>query len=67
MFNPSPNGARFIIHGQDDKTIYADVDTTEKIDPLPDSDVEDDQNNSKSNKSAEWKQEFIVCNLHVLI
>ena len=53
MFNPSPNGARFIIHGQDDKTIYADVDTTQKIDPLPDSDVEDAQNNSKSNKTAE--------------
>ena len=53
MFNPSPNGARFIINGQEERTIYADVDTTQKIDPLPDSDVEDDQNNSKSNKTAE--------------
>lgn len=53
MFNPSSNGARFIIHGQDGKTIYADVDTTQKIDPLTDSDVEDDQNNSKSDKTAE--------------
>ena len=53
MLNPSSNGARFIIHGIDDKTMYADVDTTQKIDPLPDNDVEDDQNNSKSNKTAE--------------
>jgi hypothetical protein len=53
MFNPSPNGARFIIHGIDDKTMYADVDTTQKIDPLPDNAVEDDQNNSKSNKTTE--------------
>jgi len=67
MFNTSPNGARFIIHGLEERTIYADVDTAQKIDPLPDSDVEDDQNNSKSNKTAEWKQETIVCNLHVLI
>lgn len=53
MFNPSPNGARFIIHGLEERTIYADVDTTQKIDPLPDSDVEDDQNNSNSNKTVE--------------
>ena len=53
MFNSSPNGARFIIHGLEDKTMYAYVDTTQRIDPLPDSDVEDDQNNSKSNKTAE--------------
>jgi hypothetical protein len=53
MFNPSPNGSRFIIHGLEDKIIYADVDTTQKIDLLPDSDVEDDQNNSKANKTAE--------------
>jgi uncharacterized protein (DUF1330 family) len=53
MFNPAPNGARFIIHGPEYKTIYADVDTTQKIVLLPNSDVEDDQNNSKSNKNAE--------------
>jgi hypothetical protein len=53
MLNPSTNGARFIIHGIDDKTMYADVDTTQNIDPLPDNDVEGDQNNSKSNKTAE--------------
>ena len=52
MFNPSPNGARFIIHGLEDRTIYVDVDTTQKIDPLSDSDVEDDQNNCKSNSFA---------------
>jgi hypothetical protein len=48
MLNPSPNGARFIIHGLEERTMYADVDITQKIDQLPDSDVEDDQNNSKS-------------------
>ena len=53
MFNPSPNGAYFVIHGMEERTIYADVDTTQKIDPLLDSDVEDDQNNSKSNKTME--------------
>jgi hypothetical protein len=53
MFNPVPSGARFIIHGLQDKTMYADVDTRQKIDPLPDSDVEDDQNNSKSNMTSE--------------
>jgi hypothetical protein len=53
MFNPSTNGARFIMHGQEDKTIYADVDTTQKIDPLPDSDVEDDQNISNSNNTKD--------------
>ena len=53
MFNPSPIGARFIIHGIEERTISAAVDTTQKIDPLPDSDVEDDQNISKSNKTAE--------------
>jgi hypothetical protein len=53
MFNPSPSGARFIIHGLEDKIMYADVDTTQKIDPLPNSDVEDVQNNSKSNMTSE--------------
>ena len=53
MFNTSPSGARFIIRGIEERTMYADVDTTQKIDPLPDSDVEDDQNNSKSSKTAE--------------
>jgi hypothetical protein len=41
VFNPIPNGSKFIIHGLEDKTIYAKVDTTQKIDPLPESDEED--------------------------
>jgi leucyl-tRNA synthetase len=41
VFNPLPNGSKFIIHRLEDKTIYAEVDTTEKIDPLPESDEED--------------------------
>ena len=56
MFNPSHSGARFIIPGQEDKTMYADVDTTQKIDPLPNSDVEDDQNISNSNNTKDWKK-----------
>jgi hypothetical protein len=38
VFNPLPNGSKFIIHGVEDKTIYAEVATTQKIDPLPESD-----------------------------
>ena len=44
VFNPLPNGSKFIIHGVEDKTIYAEVDTTQKIDPLPESDDEDKGN-----------------------
>jgi hypothetical protein len=44
VFNPLPNGSRFIIHGIEDKTSYAEVDTTQKIDPLPESDNEDKGN-----------------------
>jgi hypothetical protein len=44
VFNPLPNGSKFIIHGVEDKTIYAEVDTTQKIDPLPESDEEDKGN-----------------------
>ncbi|XP_071172067.1 uncharacterized protein [Mytilus edulis] len=43
--NPSPNGPKFI-HGIDDRTIYAMVDTTQKIDPLPDSDEENEDEKS---------------------
>jgi hypothetical protein len=44
VFNPLPNGSKFIIHGVEDKTIYAEVDTTQNIDPLPESDDEDKEN-----------------------
>jgi hypothetical protein len=37
VFNPLPNGSKLIIHGVEDKTIYAEVDTMQKIDPLPES------------------------------
>lgn len=41
VFNPLPNGSTFIIRGLDDRTIYAEVDTTQVIAPLPESDDED--------------------------
>ena len=41
VFHPLPNGSKFIIHDLEDKTIYAEIDTTLKIDPLPESDEED--------------------------
>lgn len=50
VFNPVSNGAKFVIHGDDNRTIYAVVDTTQKIDPLPDSDEEDDEPRSDPGK-----------------
>jgi hypothetical protein len=44
VFNTLPNDSRFIIHGHNDKTMYAEVDTTQKIYPLPESDEEDKGN-----------------------
>ena len=44
VFNPLPNGSKCIIHGVEDNSIYAEVDTTQKIDPLPESDEEDKGN-----------------------
>ena len=44
VFNPLPNGSKYVIHGLEDKTIYAEVDTTQNIDPLPESDDEDKGN-----------------------
>ena len=49
VFNPLPNGSKFIIHGVEDKTIYAEVDTTQKIDSLPESD--EDKGNETWNVS----------------
>lgn len=46
VFNPLPNGAKLIIHGLDDRIIYAVVDTAQKIDPLPEND--DEEANSRS-------------------
>ena len=43
MFNPLPNGTKSIIHGED-KTIYAEVDTTQTIDPILESDDKDKGN-----------------------
>ncbi|XP_052804780.1 hemicentin-1-like isoform X2 [Mya arenaria] len=39
--NPPKGQKRLVIHGIDDMTVYADVDLTKKVDPLPDSDGED--------------------------
>jgi hypothetical protein len=44
VFNPLPIGSKFIIHGVEDQTIYAEVDTTQNIDLLPESDNEDKGN-----------------------
>jgi hypothetical protein len=44
VFNPLPNGSKFIIHRFEEKTFYAEVDTTQNIDPLPESDDEDKEN-----------------------
>lgn len=48
VFNPSLKGGKFIIHGLEDKTIYAEVDTSQKIDPLPESDEEKGDTNSRT-------------------
>lgn len=53
IFNPRPNGATYVIRGIENKTIYAEVDTTLKIDALPESDNEESLQNENNVNTTE--------------
>lgn len=51
VFSKSTSGPKFVIRGLENRTIYAVIDTTQKRDPLPDSD--DDEPSDKNTNNEE--------------
>lgn len=49
---PGPNGRKFVIRGIENKTNYAMIDLSIKVDPLPSDDDDDDDKDSTKAKSA---------------
>lgn len=52
VFSKSKTGPKFVIHGLENRTIYAVVDTTQKIDPLPESDDEEPSDKNTNNEES---------------
>ncbi|CAG2238568.1 unnamed protein product [Mytilus edulis] len=52
VFSKSKTGPKFVIRGLENRTIYAVVDTTQKIDPLPESDDEEPSDKNTNNEES---------------
>lgn len=49
---PGPNGRKFVIRGIENKTNYAMIDLSIKVDPLPSDDDEEENKDSEKAKSG---------------
>lgn len=56
---PGPNGRKFVIRGIENKTNYAMIDLSIKVDPLPsDDDDEEDKDSVKAKSAANGSNEW---------
>ncbi|XP_076109521.1 uncharacterized protein LOC143078545 [Mytilus galloprovincialis] len=49
---PGPNGGKFVIRGIENKTNYAMIDLSVKVDPLPSDDEEEEKDREEANSTA---------------